>query len=127
MPTFDPGLTFATSPAPDALFAGSTMPRPTMTVTVLSGQNLVRGAAVGRITASGKWVLSLTASSDGSEVIRGIMADACDASAADQRAGVYLKGEFNPAKVTFGTGHSSTVDFVACLDKGIIFKATVPA
>src|SRR5581483_8918035 len=56
-------------------------------VTILSGQNLVRGAVLGKVTASGKYVLSLSGSSDGSEVPDAILATDTGASGGDKEAG----------------------------------------
>lgn len=88
------------------LFAGD-FPRVTDSVTLISGQNLARGAVLGRITASGKYTLSLSASSDGSQTPVAILADAVDASGGDKAAPVYLTGEINSAALTFGTGHTA--------------------
>lgn len=52
-------------------------------VTVLSGESVVVGEVVGKVTASGKVVPLAPAAVDGSEVAFGIMVDAVDASAAD--------------------------------------------
>jgi hypothetical protein len=125
-PLFAPGLTFVSATAEDGLIAGE-FPKAERTVVIASGQNLTRGAALGEITASGKFILSLSAAADGSQVIRAILLDDCNASAADQRALVAFTGEFNPAKVVFGTGHTSASTDQACRDRGIFWKATVPA
>ena len=74
--------------------------------TLASGQNLKRGALVGRITGGGKYTLSLSASSDGSEVPVGVLCHDTDASAADAETIVYVRGDFNQAAMTFGTGHT---------------------
>jgi len=52
-------------------------------ITVVSGQTLVAGEVVGKITASGKYATYNNGASDGSEVAAGILYDAVDASAAD--------------------------------------------
>ena len=90
----------------DGLFAGD-YDIASVTVTVASGQNLARGAVVGIITTGGKATLSLSASSDGSQTPYGILAYAVDASAADQTAQVYVSGEFDGAKLVYGTGHTA--------------------
>lgn len=50
---------------------------------VISGQNLPANAAVGKITASGKYTALAPAAADGSEVAAGMLVSAVDASAAD--------------------------------------------
>lgn len=115
--------------APSNLFSGSTMPRVDETVTIITGQNLAAGSVLGKITASGKYTLSLSASSDGSQTPVVILSEAVNATAADKKAAVYLTGEFDPTKLTFGTGHSAatatTVD--ALKDRSIYLKTVVGA
>lgn len=77
--------------------------------TVKSGEGVLpKGTVMGRITATGKWVKSLKASNDGSEVARGILPEQVDATAADVKAPVYKAGTFNPAALTFGAGHDES-------------------
>lgn len=52
-------------------------------VTVLLGQNLVAGAVLGKVTASGKYVAYDNAAADGRETVAGILVAAADATAAD--------------------------------------------
>lgn len=63
-------------------------------VTLVSGQDLVAGAVVAKITASGKYsAYDNTASSTGEEVAAGILLGAVDASAGDVTdARVLLRG-----------------------------------
>lgn len=86
---------------PDELIAGGITP-PSLKVTVLTGQNLVRGSVLGKITASGKYILSLSGAVDGSEVPDVILAHDVDATAADQEAMAYTGGIFNADSVTWG-------------------------
>lgn len=76
-------------------------------VTIASGANLAAGDLLGQITSGGKFIKSLAAASDGSEAPVAIIAEACDASGGDKTAFVYYAGEFNEAKVNFGTGHTA--------------------
>lgn len=76
--------------------------------TIISGQNLTRGAVLGMITASKKLTLSLSAAVDGSQTPIGILAVDCDASGGDKKAPVYFTGEFVASKCTFGAGHTAT-------------------
>ena len=112
--------------APDKLIAGLTQPV-TFGRTLISGQNLARGSVVGIITASGKATLSLSASSDGSEVPYGILADDYDASGGDKaNCAVYVKGEFNENAITLGTGHTVASVREGLRDLGIYLKPSVP-
>lgn len=62
------------------------------------------------ITASGKFVLSAAAASDGSETPDAILAETVDASAEDKQAVVYFSGEFNENALTLGTGQPTLQD-----------------
>ena len=88
-------------------------------ITLLSGQNLTRGAVLGKITASGKYTLSASASSDGSQTPDSILADDCDASAGDKEALAYFRGQFNDAAVALGTGHTVASILEGLRGKGI--------
>lgn len=90
---------------PDEFIAGD-YPVKTEPETILSGQDLPARSVLGRVTASGKWVLSLSASSDGSEVPRAILAKAIDASSGDVDGPVFKSGTFNPTLLNIGTGHT---------------------
>jgi hypothetical protein len=93
--------------APDGLIAGYNISPVTSTATILAGQNLVRGSVLGRITVSGKYILSLSAAGDGSQVPVAVLAEAANA-VSDKLATIYETGEFNANQMTFGTGHSAT-------------------
>lgn len=124
--TYSPASFASTSFDPDRLLAGGEEIRG-VKATLLSGQNLTRGALVGKITASGKYTLSLAASADGSEVPDAILAQDCDASAADTECLVYLRGDFNANSVTFGTGHTATSTAAALRLKDITLVAAQSA
>lgn len=117
---------FATegSYTPDRLIAGNAHLLVARTITVLSGQTLTRGAVIGKVTASGKYILSLAAANDGSEAPDLILAEDCDASAADKPALAYARGDFNANALTLGTGHT-----VASITEGLRTKgiALLPA
>lgn len=85
----------------DALVLDETVSRK---ITMIAGQNLARGALLGRITASGKYTLALSASSDGSQVPAVILAEPCDATSADRDAVAYFAGTFDENAVIYGTG-----------------------
>lgn len=111
----------------DNLIAGDNVFLVTEPVTILAGQNLARGALLGRITASGKYISSLSAAADGSQTPTAILAETIDATAADKAAIVYLAGEFNENKVLFGTGHTIASTKAGLRDNNIYLKSAVPA
>ncbi|SFT11708.1 head decoration protein [Methylobacterium sp. yr668] len=83
---------------PTALFAGA-FPVRQRVVTLASGANLAgaplkRGALLGRVTATDKYILSVATASDGSQVPAAILAADTDASAADVKTPAYFEGEF---------------------------------
>lgn len=94
-------------------------------VTLLSGQNLKRGALLGKITASGKYTLSLSASSDGSQTATAVLAEDCDASGGDKLAVVYLRGRFDAGAMTFGTGQTVANTREPLRDYGIFIHDSI--
>lgn len=108
---------------PDNLIAGDLGIR-TASITVISGQVLTRGAVLGKITASGKYNLSLSAAVDGSQTPVAILAEAVDASGGDvTNVPVYIKGDFNTNALTIGTGHTAASITDTLRDGGIYIKA----
>lgn len=91
---------------PDNLIVGD-LPVRTRKVTLVSGQNVVRGAVLGIITTGGKYTLSLSAAGDGSNTPRAIAAEDVDASGGDKDIVVYISGDFNETRLTFGTAHTA--------------------
>jgi hypothetical protein len=91
----------------DNLIAGD-FPLVTKRVVLLSGQNLSRGALLGKITSTGasqgKVKQCDSGNSDGSENPWGILVDDMDASSADKYVDIYLSGEFNGAEIGVATG-----------------------
>lgn len=110
----------------DNLIGGTVVNMVTESI-VLDTGNLSRGALLGRITASGKYILSLAAASDGSEVPRAILAEDADATSADKTTVAYLTGEFNTAAITFGTGHTAASVKDGLRDLGIFLKTNLAA
>ena len=109
---------------PDNLLAGA-YPVVTDDVTVVSGQNLPRGAVLGKITASGKYTLCDSAASDGSQAPVCILAEDCDASAGDKASvPVYLSGEFAETSVSFGGTDTADIHRAALRDLNIYLKKT---
>jgi hypothetical protein len=76
---------------------------------------------------SGKYVKSLAAAADGSQVPDAILAHDCDATSADKDTVAYKRGDFNERRVTFGTGHTAASVREALRDKGITLVNTIPA
>jgi hypothetical protein len=61
-------------------------------ITLLAGTAYPVGAALGRITANGKYKLSTSGGSDGAQNAAAVLLYATDARAADQHAVVLLRG-----------------------------------
>ena len=62
------------------------------TVTLLAGTSYPVGAVLGRITVSGKYKLSTSSGSDGAQTAAAVLLYATDATAADQKAIVIVRG-----------------------------------
>jgi hypothetical protein len=82
------------------------------TVVLEAGQNLKRGAILGKKSDSGKYVISARLDNanveinDGSEDPSRILAEDVDASKGDRQTIAYLTGSFYPKGVTLGKGHT---------------------
>lgn len=76
---------------------------------------------------SGKYVKSLAASVDGSQVPDLILAEDTDASAADVATVAYVRGQFNDAAVTLGAGHTVASVREGLRQKGIDLVSVVSA
>jgi hypothetical protein len=105
---------------PDNLLAGSDFPAVTAAGTLVTGQNLKRGAVLSVITATGKLTLCNKAAVDGSQTAVHVLAVDCDATAADKPCVVYETGIFNPAALTLAAG-TTTDDVKAALRSRSIF------
>lgn len=88
-------------------------------VTLLADQVVTRGTVLGKITSGGKYVKSLSASSDGSQTPVAIAAQDMDATGADKTIQVFLRGDFKASKLTYGTAHTKTTLFEALAARGI--------
>jgi len=110
---------FATagSITPDKLLAGNSDLLVSRKVTIITGQNILRGAVLGKITASGKYNLSLSGAADGSQTPDLVLAEDCNASAADTPAMAYARGDFATAGLTLGAAHT-----VASITEGLRAK-----
>lgn len=79
------------------------------TITVPANTTVARGTLLGKITSTGKYIVSLLAASDGSEVGAAIAQTDVEndtAGALDYKVVVYKAGSFNSTGVTFGTGQT---------------------
>jgi hypothetical protein len=106
---------------PDALLLTTDGVR-TKKRTLVSGQNLARGAVLGIITTGGRLTLSASAASDGSQTPRYILAESCNASAADAECVVYETGSFNGAAMILGAGHTLASIEQGLRSNGIFFQ-----
>lgn len=106
MSDFNAGFTSEGAYSPDLLVAGD-HPIRTKMITVASGQVQPRGALMGKVTADGKYILSLSAAADGSEDPELILVEDVDATGGDVVAEAYVAGDFNSNAMTFGTGHTA--------------------
>jgi len=119
MPTTQASFSSATY-SPDNLIAGNADLLVGRKVTIISGQNLVRGSVLGKITASSKYNLSASAAVDGSQTPDLILAEAADATAGDVEAMAYQRGDFNQNALTLGAGHTIASITEGLRGKGII-------
>ena len=91
---------------PNGLIVG---PYPVMTdaATIGTAADLTKGAVLGRITASGKYIRSVAAAEDGSEEPVAVLLTDAAAASADAEALILLSGEVDAAKLNFGAGHTA--------------------
>jgi hypothetical protein len=108
---------------PDNLVAGDTPAISNVSGTLFAGQNLARGAVVGRITASGKFTLCNNGAVDGSDVPVGVLAHAIDASAADKACQVYTQGCFRKSELVWDASFNTDPEKDAAFDgTGIVLR-----
>ncbi|WP_439273552.1 head decoration protein [Pseudochrobactrum sp. HB0163] len=75
-------------------------------VTIAGGQGILkRGTVLGE--AAGKFLVSASASSDGSEVPSMVLAIDVDTTAGDVIKDAYASGGFDAGRLIFGTGHDA--------------------
>ena len=102
----------------------------TDSATLVSGQNLKRGAALAQITATGKLTALDSTSAvalPGSEKAYAILAADMDATSADKTVPVYKFGEFAAGSVKF-TGSDTAASFKEGFRAvGIYLKTTISA
>jgi len=100
-----------TSITRDNLF-GSEFPQMFEEVTVISGQDLARGAVLGKITSSGKVTIIDEGAGDGSENFYAILTEAVDASLGDVVGPAAIAGAFQEQALTVG-GATVLADYKA--------------
>jgi len=110
---------------PNNLVAGDTQ-LVSDSVTIVLGNDIKRGAVLGKIAVSGKFTLSKVGTGDGSEKPYAVAAEDVDASTADVTGvPVFIKGEFNARALTIGTGHTADTVKDGLRAVGIYVKDTV--
>ena len=112
------GVTTANAPIEDELVANNHHLLFPEKATLVAGQNLQRGALLGRITASGKLTLSTSAAGDGSQTPVGILVHDRNATA-DAEVLIYVRGDFNQDRVIYGAGHTPDSVRAGLADRGI--------
>lgn len=101
---------------PDNLIA-SNAPAPANDDGILiTGQNRLRGAVLGRITASGKLTHCDNAAVDGSAVPVAILVEAIDATAADKTCQLYVAGCFHSDELEWHASFNTEAEKVAAFD-----------
>ncbi len=107
---------------PDNLLAGD-FPRVARLVNVTAG-NYTRGTVLGKITESGKYKLSVSSVSDGSQIPVAILAENVNAESEDKQAVVYFTGEFNSDALTFDSSFTEDTVTEKLREKSIFIKKT---
>jgi hypothetical protein len=88
--------------------------------TLSSGTAYKRGHLLGKVTATGEWVVSTAAANDGSQDPRGVLLHDVDATAADAEGIIGRIGRCNGKALILGAGHTLASIDDALLDRGII-------
>ena len=112
------GVTLANSPVADELVAANHHHLWTEKGTLTAGQNLKRGALLGKVTAGGKLVQSIATATDGSEKPVGVLMHDMNATA-DAEVDMYVRGDFNQDRIGYGAGQTPDSVRAALADAGI--------
>jgi len=97
-------------------------------IAVASGQGILqRGTVLGRVTASGKYIVSLAGAVDGSQTPVAILADIADATSADALSGAYFSGEFYQRALTFDVSWTIATLTQAMKPYGVFLKSASTA
>lgn len=98
--SFQPGMRSSLF-VPDQLVSG-TLQLVTDTGVIAQATAIhLRGTVLGKIKASGQYIKSVKTATDGSEVPVAILVDNVDSTAAAQRGGAYLMGQFNQNSIIY--------------------------
>ncbi|RMH85217.1 head decoration protein [Pseudomonas sp. AOB-7] len=90
---------------PDHLIAGD-FPQVKESGVIAAGQQLARGAVLGKVTADGQYKLSLAAAADGSEVPVVVLDADIDTTGGAAPGPLLLTGEVLGSGLTLGAGHT---------------------
>lgn len=85
--------------------------------------SLTRGTVLGKITASGKYLKSLSGASDGSQTPDLILCEDIDATSADKTTLAYSSGVFNSNALVLGASHTLASIKEGLRAKNIIIQA----
>lgn len=110
---------------PDQLIASNAELLVSRPITLAAGDALPRGAVLGQVTLSGHYTLSVAddgadppvAIADGSQVPDAVLVEDAPASTGTREALAYIRGDFQAAQVTLGSGHT-----VASIAEGLRLK-----
>jgi hypothetical protein len=94
-------------------------------IVIVDAGNLAVGSVLGKITATGKYILCDSGAADGSEVAQCILAEAADATGGDVNAVIYLSGAFDENQLVFGGADTADTHRVALRGKNIYLKKAV--
>ena len=79
-----------------------------VTIPTGAGNNFVAGSVMGSFSATpNEMVLSDASANDGTEEPEAVLAEAVDATSEDKQAVVYIAGEFDEDKLTYGPSHDA--------------------
>lgn len=98
---------------PGQIFAGESFIT-TESRTLLSGQNIVALAPLGRVTATGKLKLWAPGASDGTEKLMGFACFDVNASGGDKAIDVYEGGVFNVDAIQWPGGTTNLQKLTSC-------------
>lgn len=104
--------------APKQILAGDTYT--TRKITIAMGAAHKAGEVMGKITASSKYVLSASASADGSQTPDMVLLQDADATSADVEAIALETGPVVASGLTLGAGHTIAGIREGLRDKGIL-------
>lgn len=88
---------------------------------LILGQNLKRGAVLGKITASGKVTLLDKSATDGSQEPHCVLAEDTDATTSDKKVPIYLTGQFDPTVLSVASG-TTVAEMKTAMRKVCLFQ-----